>query len=76
MPQRLGTGHGQREWSPVGRTEFLRASRSPAQVTQLRYDDIEALVAMGIVRRPPPYAWREEPQAFPAGFVADPPPRW
>jgi hypothetical protein len=76
MPQRLGTGHGQREWSPVARTEFLRASRSPAQVTQLRYDDIEALVAMGIVRRPPPYAWRDGPQAFPAGFVADPPPRW
>jgi hypothetical protein len=73
--QRLGTGHGQREWSPVGRTEFVRASRSPSQVTQLRYDDMDALIAMGIVRRPYPPYWNDAPRAFPEGFVADPP-RW
>ena len=73
MPQQLGTGHGAREWSPVGHTQFVRASRSPAQVTQLRYDDENALLAMGILRRPPAYGWREGPQAFPAGFVPDPP---
>jgi hypothetical protein len=72
MPQQLGTGHGAREWSPVGHTQFVRASRSPAQVTQLRYDDENALLAMGILRRPPAYGWREGPQAFPAGFVPDP----
>ena len=74
--QRLGTGHGQREWAPVSHTAFVRASRSPSQVMQLRYDDMDSLVAMGIVRRPyPPYYESTQPRAFPNGFVADPP-RW
>ena len=33
--QSIGTGHGQREWAPVGRTDFARASRSPAQLTNV-----------------------------------------
>lgn len=71
--QRIGTGHGAREWSPVGRTDFVRASRHPAQVTQLRYDDHDSLAALGVLPRPSPY-WRgDEPRAFPDGFVADPP---
>ena len=73
--QRLGTGHGQREWAPVGRTDFERATRSPSQVTQLRYDDTETLIAMGVLTRPYPQYWRDTPRAFPEGFVADPP-RW
>jgi hypothetical protein len=75
-PQRIGTGHGEREWSPVGQARFERASSRPSQVTQLRYDDRDALVAMGIIPREP---WRhangEAPRAFPDGFVADPPNR-
>lgn len=72
--QRIGTGHGAREWAPVGRTGFERASRSPAQVSQLRYDDIDTLVALGIVPRPYPYRHGvAAPRAFPGGFVADPP---
>lgn len=71
--QRIGTGHGQREWSPVGRTQFVRASTRPAQVTQLRYDDIDTLAALGIVPRPYSDRSHDEPDAFPAGFVADPP---
>lgn len=72
-PQRLGTGHGQREWAPVGQTEFMRASRSPQQVSQLRYDDADTLVSLGILPRDnTPYA-RQSPRAFPNGFVADPP---
>ena len=74
QPQRLGTGHGAREWSPVGQTSFERASARPAQVTQLRYDDRNALIAMGILPR---HEWRyaseDAPRAFPNGFVADPP---
>ena len=73
MPQRLGTGHGQREWAPVGQTEFVRAGSRPGQVSQLRYDDAGALVAMGILPAPYlPYA-RNMPRAFPQGFVPDPP---
>jgi hypothetical protein len=76
QPQRIGTGHGEREWSPVGQASFERASSRPSQVTQLRYDDRDALVAMGILPRAP---WRHAnggaPRAFPNGFVADPPDR-
>jgi hypothetical protein len=72
--QRLGTGHGQREYSRVEYADFVRASRSPSQVTQLRYDDRDALVAMGVLPRPRPYYWPSQtPRAFPDGFVADPP---
>ncbi|MGI8560535.1 MAG: hypothetical protein ACR2J7_03685 [Luteimonas sp.] len=72
--QRIGTGHGAREWAPVGRTGFDRASRSPVQVTQLRYDDTDALAALGIVPRPYRGRYGEgQLQAFPDGFVADPP---
>jgi len=43
-------------------------------VSQLRYDDYRALVARGVLPRYPGYRWqRAEPEAFPAGFVADPP---
>ena len=72
--QRIGTGHGRREWAPVGRTGFIRASNRPAQVAELRYDDVDNLVAMGVLPRPyyarHPYP---QPRAFPDGFVADPP---
>ena len=74
--QRIGTGHGEREWAPVGSTDFVRARRTPDQVSQIRYDEPRRLVALGIL--PPPYRppYRERaPQAFPSGFVADPP-RW
>jgi len=76
--QRIGTGHGQREWSPVGQTSFVRASTRPAQVTQLRYDSPHALAVRGILPRPAPSHWsqHDRPQAFPGGFVADPPHRW
>lgn len=72
--QSMGTGHGQREWSPVGQTTFVRASRSPAQITQLRYDDASRLVAMGILPRHTPFRYPRDdrPRAFPNGFVADP----
>lgn len=75
QPQRIGTGHGAREWSPIGQTTFERASSRPAQVSQLRYEDADALVAMGVIPpRIPTYAG-STPQAFPGGFVPDPP-RW
>ena len=78
VAQSIGTGHGEREWSPVSRTDFVRASRTPAQVAQLRYDDVPNLVAMGVMPR---YRYEDRrhhdrPQAFPNGFAADPPGRW
>lgn len=73
--QRIGTGHGQREWAPVGQTSFERASTRPVQLLQLRYDAPDALAARGIMPRlHPAYPPRRlSPQAFPDSFVADPP---
>lgn len=74
--QTIGTGHGAREWSPVSQTDFVRATRAPAQVVELRYDDYAALVARGVVPRYRDPAYRPgTPRAFPESFVADPPPR-
>ncbi|MFC3714741.1 hypothetical protein ACFONC_01035 [Luteimonas soli] len=73
--QQIGTGHGAREWAPVSRTTFVRASRRPAQVTELRYDTPRRLAALGILPRErwPRRPFAQAPRAFPGGFVPDPP---
>lgn len=70
--ERLGTGHGAREYARVDTTTFVRASRDPAQTVAVWYDSYPNLVAQGIVPRP---IARAEPQPFPGGFVPDPAPR-
>lgn len=74
--QKLGTGHGAREVSRASDTRFERLSESPDEMIRIRYDRLENLIAMGIVRtRPAPGT----PNAFPdspvARFVPDPPGR-
>ncbi|VXA92648.1 conserved exported hypothetical protein [Luteimonas sp. 9C] len=70
--QRLGTGHGAREWAPVTSTAFERATRTPVQVTTLRYDSVDTLVARGVLPRHRAWAQAHRPDAFPGGFVPDP----
>lgn len=72
--QRLGTAHGEREHAPVSDTQFDRASATPVQVAQLRYDSARNLRARGIALRPVAVQERA-PQAFPRQFVPDPPQR-
>lgn len=71
---KLGTGHGEREYSYVQDTEFRRLQSAPNEVIHIRYDSLDNLVAMGIIRRP--HATPSEPNPFPAaperGFVPDP----
>ncbi len=78
--ERLGTGHGARETSVVQTVPFQRASATPDQRIEIRYDSLENLVAAGIV--PPPRvaaATPPAPRPFPAdpprGYVPDPPAR-
>ncbi|WP_284615497.1 hypothetical protein [Aquabacterium humicola] len=73
---RLGTGHGQREWSVSQRTRFERASSTPEQLSQLEYDSHERLVAAGIIPSPLVYHQPGRPRPFPSnpGYVPDPPP--
>jgi hypothetical protein len=66
--EKLGTGHGEREYSPTTQTTFERASSQPAEIVQVRYDSYANLVAAGVIGRPQPPAL---PQPFP-GFVPDP----
>ncbi len=71
--QGLGTGHGERQWSPTRHTEFIRASRQPMQISQLRYDDPQGLASRGVIARPiERWAQHDRPQAFPGQFTADP----
>lgn len=72
--EKLGTGHGAREWSVARQVEFQRDSRHPAEVLALRYDSHRNLVAMGVIARPPRPHYTPDP--FPIGFVPDPAPRW
>ena len=72
--ERLGTGHGEREWSRVGTTRFERASSRPAETVAIWYDSYRNLAARGIIPRRP--LAQREPNPFPNGFVADPPSRY
>jgi len=74
IAQQIGTGHGEREYSPTTETTFERISSTPQQVTQLYYDTPQQLVARGIMPRyyAQYYPRGNAPQAFPIGFVPDP----
>ena len=69
--ERLGTGHGEREYAPVSQTRFERAGDRPAEVVRLRYDSLENLVAAGIFARPRRVP-NGAPEPFPGAFVPDP----
>lgn len=68
----LGTGHGAREYSRADNTTFDRATRMPTQRLDVRYDSERNLIARGVMPR---RALRRDdaPQAFPQGYVPDPP---
>ena len=72
---KLGTGHGEREYSYVDHTEFLRMQTQPNQVIRIHYDSLDNLFAMGIFRRPHPLP--PAPNPFPGSreqqYVPDPP---
>ncbi len=72
---RLGTGHGEREYSYVVDTEFHRMQPQPNEVIRIRYDSFENLVAMGIIRKPRPTPHMPDPFPSPEQrhFVPDPP---
>jgi hypothetical protein len=70
--EKLGTGHGAREWSAVTTVAFERATRYPQLVRRIEYDSYENLAAAGVI----PRAWRPSrpPRPFPGGgYVPDPP---
>jgi len=72
--ERLGTGHGQREWSVSRRTSFEKLSSTPQDVVEIAYDSFANLVLAGVIPAPTAQA-----RAFPndglRGFVPDPPAR-
>jgi len=72
---KLGTGHGEREYSHVDHTEFVRMRTQPNQVIRIHYDSMDNLLAMGIIPRSRPMPLVPDP--FPGSrdqqFVPDPP---
>lgn len=74
--EKLGTGHGAREWSVTHTVAFERATSYPQLVQQIEYDTFDNLVAQGVIP-----AWadqRRHPRPFPThpdgeGYVPDPP---
>jgi len=68
--ERLGTGHGEREYAPTTQTRFERASDRPAEIVRLRYDSLENLLAAGVIQRPRRGPAVSDP--FPGAFVPDP----
>jgi len=76
----LGTEFGERRYSSVQYTTFQRAQpAAPTAIVELRYDDREGLMALGIpVDREPPYTedrqLRENADPFPRNRFATPPP--
>lgn len=72
---KLGTGHGEREYSYVTDTQFQRLQSEPNEVIRIRYDSYENLVAQGVIRAPRPRPPLPEPFPDSQGrqFVPDPP---
>jgi len=72
---KLGTGHGDREYSFVSHVDFTRRQDRPNEVIRIRYDSLNNLVAMGIIPSPRPHLPAVEP--FPGSsvehYVPDPP---
>jgi hypothetical protein len=72
--ERLGTAHGEREWSQVTTVPFERATSYPRFIRQLEYDSYENLVARGVIPRYRPQPRPPHPRPFPgSGYVPDPP---
>lgn len=69
---RLGTGHGEREYSAITHTEFRKATSHPSETLVIHYDRYENLVARGIVPGLPRVA---DPEPFPGGMRFAPDPR-
>lgn len=70
---KLGTGHGEREHSPVFYTEFKRESDKPYETISIFYDSKVNLIAMGVLPKQPKFS-TPAPEPFPASvrFVPDP----
>jgi len=67
----LGTGHGEREASPVSYTDFVRASSAPNETITLYYDTRERLLAQGVIPSDDKRS-SSRPDPFPGHFVPDP----
>jgi len=71
--ERLGTGHGAREWSAVSTVAFERATSYPQFTSQIEYDSYDNLVARGVIPRGRPAPSRSRPFPTEPGYVPDPP---
>jgi hypothetical protein len=76
--EKLGTGHGAREWSVTYTVPFERATAYPQLIRRIEYDTFDNLVASGVIPRP--WDGGRRPRPFPSNgdegrYVPDPPGR-
>ena len=74
--EKLGTAHGEREWSRVTTVAFERATSYPQLIRRIEYDSYDNLAANGVI--PPSRGPGHRPRPFPSspdggGYVPDPP---
>ena len=65
MTPKLGTRHGEREYSCVTNTEFERIQTQPNEVTCILYDSFDNLVTTRIIEPVPPAQYRRSTRAPP-----------
>ncbi|MBS0418629.1 MAG: hypothetical protein JSR66_13025 [Proteobacteria bacterium] len=72
---KLGTGHGEREYSHVDHTDFKRLQSEPNEIIRIRYDSYDNLIAMGVIKRPrfASPALNPFPGSHAQEYVPDPP---
>lgn len=70
---KLGTGHGEREYSAIRLENFERATSYPQFTRQIEYDTYQNLVTAGVIPRSPPPPARPRPFPTEPRFVPDPP---
>jgi len=74
--ERLGTGHGEREWNQVRTVAFERMTPQPQLVLRIEYDSRENLIAAGVIPAPSRYGQADPfPANPPQSYVPDPPAR-
>jgi hypothetical protein len=76
----LGTEFGEQHTSHVTQTTFQRESPAPSTIAELRYNDRDGLLAMGVPVPPVPNSreqrdvhFRQTAEAFPRTFATPPP---
>lgn len=72
LPEKLGTGYGEKMEMQTRKVDFERASKAPISVMSFQYASRDALIKLGVIQPKTPSA----PNPFPAEVGVKAPPGW